>query len=172
MQPATNLATTMVPNPHRELVPRLRVIDRELTYVEDRIRTERALRDDPLGQMHHRRQIGEAQYQAGRKFQATWEAAGTPLRSPGNIIEHVDGGRGASDGITDKRVAAGKDLARWRSLLGHDYALVEAVLIDKRSIRELADASRLMMPGPKSTVFHGHLFRRQLTALAKAMGFG
>jgi hypothetical protein len=143
MQTAASIATTMVPNPLRERVPQLRVIERELTYVEDRIRTERALRDDPLGQMHQRKQIGEAQYQAGRRFQQTWEAAGTPLRSSGNIIEHVDGGRTASDGITDKRMAAAKLLDAWRQSLGEsDYRFLQAVLIDKRSIREVADASR------------------------------
>lgn len=161
-------STVMVPNPLRERVPQLRVIERELTYVEDRVRVDRALRDDPLGQMHQRRQIGDAQYQAGRKFQSTWEAAGTPLRSSGNIIEHVDGGRGASDGITDQRMAAGKLLAYFRSELGEaDYKFLEAVLIDKATIRQVADASRLMMPGPKSTVFHGQLFRRILSLLAK-----
>lgn len=170
-QTVQTVATIMVPNPLRERVPRLRAIDGELTYVEDKVRAARALRDDPLGQMHQRRQIGEAQYQAGRRFQATWEAAGTPLRSSGDIREHVDGGRGASDGITDQRMAAGKSLAAWRSLLGHDYALVQAVLIDKRTIREVSDTGA-MMPGKAATTFTGHLFRRQLSLLAKAMGFG
>jgi hypothetical protein len=169
MQAAT--ATVMVPNPLRERVPQLRVIERELTYVEDRVRTARALRDDPLGQMHQRRQIGDAQYQAGRKFQSTWEAAGTPLRSSGNIIEHVDGGRTASDGITDKRIVAAKLLDAWRILLGRDgYHLVEAVLINKRTVRDVADTGA-MMPGKAATTYYGHSFRRQLLELDKAMGF-
>ena len=168
----TAVPTILVPNPLREIVPRLRVIDRELTYVEDRICAERATRDDPLGKMHQHRQIGESQYQAGRRFQATWETAGTPLRSSGDIREHVDGGRGATDGITDARMAAGKDLAHWRSVLGRDgYSLVQAVLIDRHTIRQIADAGN-MMPGKAATTFTGHLFRRQLSLLAKAMGFG
>lgn len=163
--------TVMVPNPLRERVPQLRVIERELTYVEDRVRTERALRDDPLGQMHQRRQIGESQYAAGREFQRAWEAAGTPLRSSGDIREHVDGGKGASDGITDQRMAAGKLLAQWRIILGRDgYALVQSVLIDKHTIREVADAGS-MMPGKAATTYYGHAFRQQLSALARAMGF-
>jgi len=164
-------ATMYVENPLRERVPQLRMVRGELRHDPDKRRVERALRDDPLGQMHQRRQIGEAQYRAGREFQRTWEAAGTPLRSPGNIIEHVDGGRGASDGITDQRMAAGKDLAAWRRLLGHEYSLVEAVLIDKRTIRDVADTGN-RMPGKAATTFTGHLFRRQLDVLAKAMGFG
>ena len=35
----------------------------------------RALRDDPLGRLHARRQIGLAQYRAGRAWQAAYEAA-------------------------------------------------------------------------------------------------
>lgn len=172
MQAQTAIATTMVPNPLRERVPQLRTIDRELAYVEDRVRTGRALRDDPLGQMHQRRQIGESQYAAGREFQRAWEAAGSPLRSSGDIREHVDGGRGASDGITDARMAAGKLLAEWRRILGRDgYSLVERVLIDKHTIRQIADAGS-MMPGKAATTFMGHLFRRHLSLLAKAMGFG
>lgn len=171
MQVAAAIPTTMVPNPYRHHLPDLRVIEGELTYIEPKERVARALRDDPLGQMHQRRQIGESQYAAGRRFQATWEAAGTPLRSSGDIREHVDGGRGASDGITDARMAAGKELASWRREIGEDgYKFLQAVLIDKRSIREVADASRMMMPGPKSTVFHGQLFRRILSLLAKATG--
>lgn len=143
-----------------------------LTYIPQTVRREVNLRDDPFGQMYKRGTIGRAQYQAGRKFQSTWEAAGTPLRSPGNIIEHVDGGRGASDGITDRRMAAGKDLALWRSELGRDgYSLIQAVLIDKRTIREVAD-SGAMMPGKAATTYYGHAFRRQLSLLAKVMGFG
>lgn len=174
--------TVMVPNPLREIVPQLRVIERELTYVEDKVRVEVSYRDDPLGQMFRRGQLGDlnkpseeskarAMLEAGRKFQSTWEAAGSPLRSSGDIREHVDGGKGASDGITDARMAAGKLLAEWRRLLGKaGYDLVQAILIDKRTIREVADSGS-MMPGKAATTYYGHAFRHQLSALAKAMGF-
>lgn len=165
-------ATMYVENPLRERLPQLRVVRGETRYTEDRVKVGRALRDDPLGWMHHHRQIGESQYRAGREFQATWEAAGTPLASSGDIREYVDGGRGASDGITDARMRAGKALARYRALLGRDYDIVVAVLVNKQTVRQVADASRLMMPCAKSTVFHGQLFRRMLSRLAEDMGFG
>lgn len=164
-------ATMLVENPLRERLPQMRERGGEIVHIPDRIRVERSLRDDPLGQMHSRKQIGEAQYHAGRRFQETWEAAGKSLRSSGDIREHVDGGQIASDGITDKRMKAGKILAEWRSALGRDaYAFLEAVLIDKRTIRDIADTSRLMMPGKASTTFHGHLFKRHLSLLAKHTG--
>ena len=40
-----------------------------------RVTVVRALRDDPLGRLHARRQIGLAQYRAGRAWQAAYEAA-------------------------------------------------------------------------------------------------
>ena len=40
-----------------------------------KIVTLRNLRDDPLGRLHDRNQIDEAQFQAGRRFQADWERA-------------------------------------------------------------------------------------------------
>ena len=178
MQSAAAIATMMVPdagaNWRQHRMDAMRHVRGVTKFHEpmEKERRVRALRDDPLGLMHHRKQIGESQYRAAREFQSTWERAGTPLRSPGDIREFVDGGRGASDGITDVRMAAGKKLAQWRSMLGREgYQIVEAVLIDKTTIREVADAGA-MMPSKAATTFYGHLFRRQLTALAKAMGFG
>lgn len=141
------------------------------TFYEPRVAAVRTLRDDPLGLMHSRKQVGEAQYAAGRRYQATREAQGIGRsRSPGDIREHVDGGRIASDGITDDMVVAGKRIAAWRSRIGDDgYWLLEAVLIEKRSIREYADASP-MMSGKAATTFYGHRFRECLSTLAKLMG--
>lgn len=164
-------ATMLVENPLRERLPQMHERGGEIVHIPDRIRVERSLRDDPLGQMHSRRQIGEAQYHAGRKFQETWEAAGKSLRSSGDIREHVDGGQIASDGITDRRMKAAKLLALWRAELGPDvYATLVALLIVKMNTRQIADGSKHMMPGKASTTFHGHLVRRYLSLLAKHTG--
>lgn len=171
MQHAT--ATIKVTDPMAFLVPDVQHNAGVTTYREPRISARVALRDDPLGQMYARKQIGASLYRAGRTYQAAREAMGIGSgRSPSDLREHVDGGQIATDGITDAKVAAAKRIAAWRLLLGEDgYRLVEAVLIDKRSIRQVADASR-MMSGKAATTFYGHLFRRQLSALAKAMGLG
>lgn len=141
------------------------------SFREPLVKATATLRNDPLGQMYSRRQIGRAQYEAGRKYQATREAMGIGTgRSPSDIREWVDGGQIASDGITDERLRAAKDIAKWRALLGTEgYKLIEAVLIDKATIRQYADASP-MMSGKAATTYYGHAFRIALTTLAKAMG--
>lgn len=163
--------TMAVPNPHGMVVPDIRRVRGETIYREDRVTVGRSLRDDPFGQMHARRQVGTAQYRAGREYQATFEAAGVGrLRSPGDIREHVDGGQIASDGMTDQQLAAAKRLARWRYRLGKEgTALVDAVLIGKQTLRAIADNGR-PMPGKAATTYLGHRFRECLTTLAKDMG--
>lgn len=164
--------TLAVPNPHGLRVPDLMRVRGEIAYHEDRVTAARSLRDDPFGQMHARRQIGSAQYRAGREYQATFEAAGVGrLRSPGDIREHVDGGQIASDGMTDHQLAAAKRLARWRYRLGREgAALVDAVLIGKQTLRDIADEGSAM-PGKAATTYLGHRFRECLTTLARDMGF-
>lgn len=163
-----DMDTMAVPNPHGLTVPDLRRVRGELAYYEDRVTVGRQLRDDPLGQMHARRQIGAAQYRAGREYQATFEAAGVGrMRSSGDIREHVDGGQIASDGMTDHQLAAAKRLARWRYRLGRRLAaIVDAVLIDKRTLREVSDAGRAM-PGKRATRDIGVEFRRALSIIAR-----
>ena len=41
----------------------------------EKIVTLRSIRNDPLGRLHSRGQIDEAQYQGGRAFQDDWEKA-------------------------------------------------------------------------------------------------
>ena len=167
-----DMDTMAVPNPHGLTVPDLRRVRGELAYYEDRVTVCRQLRDDPLGQMHARRQIGAAQYRAGREYQATFEAAGVGrMRSSGDIREHVDGGQIASDGMTDHQLAAAKRLARWRYKLGQEgAALVDDVLIGKQTLRQIADGGQ-RMPSKAEAVFLGHRFRECLTTLARDMGF-
>ena len=171
MQVARSEVRASVPNPHGVRVPDLEERRGELVYIEQRITATRSLRDDPLGQMHSRKQIGPAQYRAGREYQATREDQGIGRgRSSSELREHVDGGQIASDGVTEAKQKAARKVDRWKTLLGSDWWVVEAVLIDKRTIRQIADASDLMS-GKAATTFYGHLFRRQLTMLARDMGF-
>lgn len=167
-------ATITVENPDAVRRPFAVHAKGETTYREPRefrVSVARVLRDDPIGQMHSRRQITDTQYHAAREYQETREAMGIGTgRSPSNLVEHVDGGQIASDGITDRQLRASKRIEAWRVRLGDaGYRLIEAVLIHKRTIREIADASP-MMSGKAATTFYGHMFRQQLDVLAKAMG--
>ena len=180
MQTATALsadtAPMMVPDPGEDAryrrIAASRHKDGVTSFREPLVQATRALRDDPLGQMHARRQIGEAQYRAGREWQRVHEQAGVGrLRSSGDIREPVDGGQIANDGITDMQLAAMKKLAAWERRLGTaGNRIVVAVLAHKRSIRDVADTSGLM-PGKAATTFMGHRFRECLSTLAKAMGY-
>ena len=172
MQITTAVATVKVHDPSAFRVPDAPHVRGVTTYSKPMVRRTVNLRDDPLGLMHARKQIGPALYRAGREYQAIREAMGIGTgRSPSDLREHVDGGQIATDGITDERLAAAKKIAALRSRLGDDgYRLLEAILIDKRTVREIADASS-MMSGKAATTFYGHLFRRQLAVAAKAWGF-
>lgn len=168
--------TITVENPDARRKPFAVHMKGETTYREPRearVTLPRVLRDDPIGQMHSRRQITDAQYLVAREYQATREAMGIGTgRSPSDLREWVDGGQIASDGITDRQMRAAKLLAAWRVRLGDaGYRLIEAVLIDKRTIRQIADASP-MMSGKAATTFYGHMLRHQLDVLGKAMGRG
>jgi hypothetical protein len=95
----------------------------------DRIVTLRSIRNDPLGRLHSRRQIDEAQYQGGRAFQDDWEKAerGPQAVDPGR--EYVDGGQ-MREPITERQRKAVLRLNRVERELGADgSALVHEVLI-------------------------------------------
>src|SRR5580704_18999985 len=68
----------------------------------DKIVTLRSLRNDPLGRLHARRQIDEAQYQGGRSFQNDWEKAERGPQAVDPTREYVDGGW-AREPITERQ---------------------------------------------------------------------
>jgi hypothetical protein len=95
----------------------------------DKIVTLRSIRNDPLGRLHSRRQIDEAQYRGGRAFQDDWEKAerGPQAVDPGR--EYVDGGQ-IREPITERQRKAVLRLNRVERELGADgSALVHEVLI-------------------------------------------
>ena len=172
MQAQTATATMMVPNPLRERVPQLRLIRRELTYIEDRIPAQVTYRDDPIGHMHRRKMLGkhgDILIRAAREYQAKREAMGIGTgRSPSDIREWVDGGQIATDGITDSKRDAALWIARMRKLIGeHAYGILEAVLIDKLRLREIPMAPD-RSPG-KVSVLAGRELREALMRIARDM---
>ncbi|MFA6047152.1 MAG: hypothetical protein WC718_19375 [Phycisphaerales bacterium] len=163
----TAVATTYVPNPHRERVPQLRLIRGELTYVEDRIKVDVTYRDDPIGHMHRRKMLDDVRFRAARKYQETREAMGIGTgRSPSDLREWVDGGRMPANGVTDRQRAAAMQIILWRKLIGEQaYGVLESVLIDKCRLREVPtpfDRS----PGKISTLA-GRVLREALMRIAR-----
>lgn len=189
--PESSRGTVYVENPERELVAPLWdaetlkkrslpgvYIDKTrgvTTFVPDRVERERNLRDDPLGQMHDRRQIEEHQYRAGRQFQDDWEVSGRSGRMRGmdTTQEPVDGGRNASSrlGVTDRSLAASRRLNAYETELGaYGWRLATLVLVDKRTLRECAQVIHGTALKPANVTFVGHRFRECLDTLAERMG--
>lgn len=140
--------------------------------VHPKVKVERALRDDPLGQMHERGQVKEHQYRAGREFQAAAERVSVGhVRSMDFSNEPVDGSRRASLSVVNPGYLRAVDLrAKWINEIGRPgFRLLEAVLIDKVTIRE---AARQIYDNTSKAglTFTGHRFRECLDGVARTLG--
>ncbi len=137
----------------------------------ERVVVRRALRDDPLARLHARRQIGEAQYRAGRAWQAAYEAAS--IGHVGSIDpsnEPVDGSPKHAGPDLDRITKAARKLAGWDRLLGADgCAIVRDVLAEGRSMEQVA--ARRGECSQRSQDYFARRLRECLTSLARDMGY-
>ena len=105
----------------------------------DKIVTLRSIRNDPLGRMHSHRHVDEAQYQAGRAFQADWEKAERGPQAVDPTREYVDGGQ-TREPITEGQRKAVLRLNRVERELGADgAALVHDVLIQGMTMEQVGE---------------------------------
>jgi hypothetical protein len=137
----------------------------------ERVTVVRALRDDPLGRLHARRQIDDAQFRAGREWQDTYES--TCIGKIGSIDfmkEPVDGTPRRTEPITDRTQAAARKLARWDRILGLDgCAIIRDILITGMTMEQIARRrGDLARTAPE---YFGRRFRECLTTLAMEMGY-
>jgi hypothetical protein len=132
------------------------------TKPAEKIRVQRQLRADPLARLHSHRQIDEAQYRAGRRFQRDCE---TLLRGV-----RVDGGAPAAEPLTDAQVRARKRLMEMERVLGRTmHRVTHAVLVDGMSMEAVA-AQLFNRAGEVSEKYYGRLFRDALDVLAGEYG--
>ena len=133
-----------------------------------------SLREDPIGRMHARRQVDEAQYSAARAYQRLYDCATIGNLSPADLLRpRVDGGQ-APDPISAARMAAAK---RLRSVEGtlkdwHGFAglsLTRCVLTGGKSVDKTA--RDFGASSEREARFWGLLFRKCLDVLAKTLGF-
>jgi hypothetical protein len=161
---ARDTATVEVDNPlHAPGSPR---------QVPRRITAMRSLRDDPLARLHDRRQIGEAEYRAGRDFQRLLEATELGrMRTNDPGREPVDGGAGFRDGLNEREVQAFRQLARLWPVLGKDgSALCRAFLGERQFLPAIAAARGL--PADQATLrYLGRRLRECLETLAGELGY-
>ncbi|HYF57201.1 MAG TPA: hypothetical protein VEA41_23330 [Salinarimonas sp.] len=134
-----------------------------------RIAVLRSVRDDPLARLHCRGHIDQAQYVAGRAWQADYEAA-----EVGNVGA-IDPAKEAVDGRrfvepeTAKRSAALVRLARDDRALGQEGAiLIRRVLVHGMLFEQIA-AERGDI-GQAMVKYLGKRFRETLETLAQVRG--
>jgi hypothetical protein len=130
------------------------------------------LRDDPLGRLHKRKQIDNAQMEAGRKWQEDWEETQTgAVRSLDPRREYVDGGRIPEP--WNKRQMAGtarlSRCAKWLGLEGE--ALVRDVLGNRMSLAQCAAARGFNPQNQNDLKYFGRRLRECLETLAFRLGF-
>lgn len=133
---------------------------------------KRALRDDPLGRLHARSQIGEAQYRAGRDWQALYEAAsvGGSIRSVDTTQEPVDGTKRHPEPITERMQKAMREIIRLDRALGDEgKGIVRDVLAERLSME--AVSSRRGNCSRSALDYYGKRFRECLTTLARELGY-
>ena len=132
------------------------------------------LREDPIGRMHARRQVDEAQYSAARAYQQLYDRATIGTLSPADPSRiRVDGGQ-RPDPISAARMAAATRLRSVESTLQgqHGYiglTLTRSVLTGGKSIEK--SARDFGASSERDVRWWGHLLRRCLDVLAKALGF-
>ena len=136
----------------------------------EKIQITRSIRDDPLAYMASHRQIDEAQYQAGRKWQKLHEC------STIGVIRAIDPGKEAVDGgmmrefLTDSQIDAFKKLsAAYRELGQTGGKMVMLVLGEGRSIADAA--TRWGYTDDRSVNYFSRRFRECLETLAVHWGF-
>jgi hypothetical protein len=132
------------------------------------------LKEDPLGRMHARHQLGQAQYLGGREYQQLHDATQVGLvRSVDLAKTKVSGGE-HFDPLTDKRRNASRKL-RFADEAVHDrhgtegLTLVRDVLCERRSVEQSAKLRGT--DNEQNRRWFGILLRKCLAVLAVEFGF-
>lgn len=133
------------------------------------LQVTRSIRDDPLAGMLSRKQIDEAQYQAGRKWQSLHE------KSTIGSMKAIDPGKEAVDGgvfrefLTDHQMRAFRELTDSYVALGPELGrLIFDVLASRMSITQAAACRGLVKTREILSV--GVRFRTGLETLAVHYG--
>ena len=129
-----------------------------------------SIRDDPLGRLHHRRQIDDAQFAGGRRWQLCYEHA--QLWPASELKDPVDGGGRLNDPYV--RIAdASAMLRKCRKRLGDQGdGLIRDVLGSRLFLAQVA-ASRGLNPDERSRdmAYLGRRLQECLNTLARVFGY-
>lgn len=134
----------------------------------DRLCMTAMVRDDPLARLHQRRQIDEAQFNAGRLMQGYYERAEIgALKAMDTTKEPVDGGR-MGETLTEAVRHAVQQIIRLEKALGMEgAALARDVLGRGMFINQVANIRGV--GGKTGQEYLGRRFRECLETLAKEL---
>lgn len=134
-----------------------------------KLRMTASLRDDPLGLYHHKKQIDDAQYYAGRHLQGLyWTAQIGGAKAIDFTREAVDGG-GSVQAMRDSQLDAVTEITKLERALGTEgAAIVRQVLACCMSIEEIATQRGFTAQRAKD--YLGRRFRECLETLAQEIG--
>lgn len=105
-----------------------------------RVEASVSLRDDVLRHLLVRGEIDQARFEAGRKYERYAEQSQIgSVKAMDPTKEPVDGGGGFSEPVTDRQIAAVRELAEAGRVLGRrNEALVRQILVDRLRFKEIA----------------------------------
>lgn len=135
----------------------------------DQVVVLRSLRDDPLAGMFARRQIDQAQYDAGREWQRfSQDTEVGNIRAIDPTKEAVDGGR-FPEPLSDRSAFAFKQLARANLALGdRGVTIINDILGSRLTVSQAA--ARRGLTSKDELAYMGRRFRECLDMLAVVFG--
>jgi hypothetical protein len=132
------------------------------------------LKEDPLGRMHARHQLGQAQYLGGREYQQLHDTTQVGLVQSVNLAKTKVSGGQHFDPLTDQRRNASRKL-RYADEAVHErhgsegLALVKDVLCERRSLEQSVKLRGT--DSERDRRWFGILFQKCLRVLAVQFGF-
>lgn len=127
-KPDDGVRAHWIENPYRDTQPNAQFIEAKVS-----------IRESPAAWMFSHGHLDTAQLRAANRFRQLYErAGGGGPRAMDTTKEPVDGGN-ITDGITDSKTDAAKELHRARQKLGNDdaYELVERVCAERLWIKDI-----------------------------------
>jgi len=114
------------------------IVDDPYSDNGERLEVTRSIRDDPLAAMHSRKEIDDAQFHAGRRYEKYAEHAEIGnIRAIDPSKESVDGGR-FCEPITDEQIAAVRHLSAAAGVLGkRGEWLIREILVRRVTFRQI-----------------------------------
>lgn len=137
------------------------------------IRVDVNTRESSIATMHARRQIDDKQKVAADRFRALYEAAGyVGAQALDYSLEVVDGGRAPTDGLSQRKVDAVRELTAISGELGQiGYAVIIHVCGQGCTIAQVAAIMLEKQPGKADREYYGKLFRDHIDLLCKFWGY-